>query len=528
MAKFDKSATAVKESRSIKTTDKRAVTGNGALGYARDTKSELFMLAVSNMVGENTFYEGSGARDNRFRDLVHSATQEDPEWVRRFIPYLRTEMYMRSASIVMAAEYVKAGGPNGRDAVNSACSRPDEPAEFLAYWTSQYGKKIPAAVKRGLSDACQRLYHEKAALKYDGQSRNWRMADVIELVHAKPKSEWQSRLYRFLIEKRHNRDKLSLEGLEIIEAALEVEKAPVDSRRDVMRKLGPDFLGSIGFTWEKLSGWIPGGMDKEAWEAIIPSMGYMALLRNLRNFDNAGVSDKVAADICSRLSDPEEVGRSRQFPLRFLSAWKNAPSMRWASALEKAVELSVGNIPEVKGNTLILIDHSGSTNSSLSERSSVTYCDALAVFGIALALRCDNADVYQYDNDHDRIDVAPSASILRTAEKIRPRGGTSTWQTVTATLKPQHDRVVILTDEQCDPWRINDVRSYGGWYHDYLTTDIDAALKGKKVYTFNVGGYKAAHGKQGQDERYAFGGLTDAGFKMMALIEAGKTQTWPF
>jgi hypothetical protein len=38
----------------------------GAPGYPRDAKGELFLLAVSNMVGEDTFYEASGARDSRF------------------------------------------------------------------------------------------------------------------------------------------------------------------------------------------------------------------------------------------------------------------------------------------------------------------------------------------------------------------------------------------------------------------------------------------------------------------------------
>ena len=31
-------------------------------------------------------------------------------------------------------------------------------------------------------------------------------------------------------------------------------------------------------------------MDAEAWEAVIPSMGVMALVRNLRNFDQAGIA----------------------------------------------------------------------------------------------------------------------------------------------------------------------------------------------------------------------------------------------
>jgi len=40
----------------------------------RDAESELFLLAVTNMVGEDTFYERADARDARFVELVHAVT----------------------------------------------------------------------------------------------------------------------------------------------------------------------------------------------------------------------------------------------------------------------------------------------------------------------------------------------------------------------------------------------------------------------------------------------------------------------
>ncbi|KAB1979457.1 TROVE domain-containing protein [Streptomyces triticiradicis] len=69
-------------------------------------------------------------------------------------------------------------------------------------------------------------------------------------------------------------------------------------------------------------------MDKAAWEAIIPSMGVMALARNLRNFDEAGVSDEVAARICARLTDSAVVNASCMFPFRWWAAYKHASFLR--------------------------------------------------------------------------------------------------------------------------------------------------------------------------------------------------------
>src|SRR5690606_9978915 len=79
-------------------------------------------------------------------------------------------------------------------------------------------------------------------------------------------------------------------------------------------------LKGAGMTWEALSGVIEGGMDAKAWESIIPSMGYMATLRNLRNFLDAGVDRKILDSLAAWLADPDEVVKSRQLPLRFLSA----------------------------------------------------------------------------------------------------------------------------------------------------------------------------------------------------------------
>src|SRR5690606_15992047 len=80
-------------------------------------------------------------------------------------------------------------------------------------------------------------------------------------------------------------------------------------------------IAEAGLTWEALSGAIEGGMDAKAWEAVIPSMGYMALLRNLRNFEQAGVSTDVLDAVARKIEDKDEAAKSKQFPMRFLSAY---------------------------------------------------------------------------------------------------------------------------------------------------------------------------------------------------------------
>ncbi|HET6953774.1 MAG TPA: hypothetical protein VFI47_25590, partial [Acidimicrobiales bacterium] len=190
----------------IATTGERTRTHEGGEAFARDPESELFMLAVTNVVGEDTFYERADKRDARFVELVHAVTASTPAFIAGadveagkvgFAQYLREAMLMRSAAVVMAAEYVAAGGQRGRSVVARSLQRADEPAELLGYWLSRHGRNIPMPIKRGVADAARRLYTERAALRYDGLTRQIRMADVIELTHPSPRDDRQSALFRW-------------------------------------------------------------------------------------------------------------------------------------------------------------------------------------------------------------------------------------------------------------------------------------------------------------------------------------------
>ncbi|MEU6408906.1 LAGLIDADG family homing endonuclease [Microbispora sp. NPDC046933] len=285
MSKFNRSTTqAATTSPVITETTPTGRTYEGAPGYIRDAKSELFLLAVSNMVGEDTFYEKAGDRDERFRALVHQVAVEDGDWVARFLPWLRGEANMRSAPIVAALEAVKArlaAGLQGgnRELVASVLQRADEPGEALAYWTSRYGRAVPKPVKRGIADAVQRLYTERSLAKYDSGARGFRFGDVIDLVHPTPAGDkrlWQGDLFAHALDRRHNRDKPIPASLRMLRARAELLALPLEERRAVLTV--PERLAAAGMTWEALAGWLQGPMDAQAWSAVIPSMGYMACL----------------------------------------------------------------------------------------------------------------------------------------------------------------------------------------------------------------------------------------------------------
>ncbi|MFI0479951.1 TROVE domain-containing protein [Actinomadura sp. 9N215] len=506
-------------------------THEGAPGYARDTKSELFLLSVSNMVGEDTFYEMAGDRDARFRGLVHQVAVDDLPWLAGFLPWLRDEANLRSAPLVAALEAVRArlaAGLNGgnRQLVSSVIRRADEPGEALAYWLAAYGRAVPKPVKRGIGDAVLRLGTEFNYVKWGSESRGVAFADVLNLTHPgdrkgsaqRLQGPWQHDLFGYAVKHRHQPDAPIPASLETLSRRDALLSMPVDERRRVLED--PDLLRRAGFTWEALAGWLQGPMDAAAWHAVIPSMGYMALLRNLRNFDEAGVSDEVATRVAARLADPAQVTRSRQFPYRFFSAYLAAPSLRWADALDKALTASTSNVPEFRGRTLVLVDTSASMSSGgVSARSKMTYAQIAALFGVALAARGNRVDLHGFADGTFRHWFRRGASVLREVERFTRRigevgHGTRIAEAVHATYRG-HDRVVIVSDMQTFG---------GGWAGDVT----NSAPPDVPMYGFNLAGYKHAAMPTGTGTRHEFGGMTDRTFPLIPLLESGRNAAYPW
>jgi TROVE domain-containing protein/VWA domain-containing protein len=538
-------------------TDTRATgrTGEGAPGYARsDTKSELYALGVTNMVSENTFYEKGGARDARYEALIAKAAIEDTDWTTRFLGWLRNDGNMRTASLVGGLEAARAmvatKVPGSRGIVNSVLQRADEPGEAFAYWTSHYGRKIPQPVKRGVADAALRLYNEYSLLKYDTPSHGFRFADVLDLAHPAPTraaaerifampdeagakveaedmerwlssqnwrrdqqiNEWlirTSELFKFALARRHNRDEAPGEHLSVIRNQAQLRRVVAEGNYGAL--LSTHNLRGAGMTWEDALSLAGSKVPKrQLWEALIPVMGYMALLRNLRNFDEAGVSDEVAETVAKRLTDPDQVARSRQFPFRFLAAYRNAPSLRWGHPLDKALGASVANIPEFTGRTLILVDRSGSMFGTMSGKTELTRADAAAVFGAALKLRNgDRATLVEFGSTCRELTAPRGGSLLKLVQSFGNLGGTYTVAAMRQ-FYAQHDRVIIITDEQAsdgDPGTV-----------------IPANVP---LHTVNLSGYQFS-GTAGGPNRHVHSGLTDASFKLIQLLEAGRDANYPF
>lgn len=513
MAKFNGAGVKTSSKGFTGTLDEAVINHQGGTGFLRDEKSELFISTVSSFLGDD-FYESSQDRESRIGALAAKVAVNDPEWITQFVEWLRGSGNIRSAALVVALEaadaMVQSKVPGGRNVVSAALQRADEPGEALAYWHSRKGRKIPSAVKRGIADAIGRLYSEYSVAKYNSGNSSVSLKDAIAITHPKPVDDHQSVLFQYINEREFDSRTPVPDELVQLKNRQNVLSLPDDEMLNlVSSEEGSKILKEAGLTWEAVAGKI--GLSKKIWTNLIPSMGYMALLRNLRNFIQNGVP---LENVLKIISNEDVVAKSRQLPFRFYSAYTQVKSnLEVSAALEKALNASLSNIPALDGKTLIMVDCSGSMSWSYgSGNSQITNMEKAAVFGSALALRAENANLYGYGTSYKKINFSKGDSILPVVNKFGDMGGTNTTKVLKdLTRNTKYDRVVIITDEQ---------------YGDYYGNPSDVLSKDIPLYTWSLVGYKVGH--KVERNRHTFGGLTDQSFRLIPLLEKGYDADWPW
>ena len=107
-------------------------------------------------------------------------------------------------------------------------------------------------------------------------------------------------------------------------------------------------------------------------------------------------------------------------------------------------------------------------------------------------------------------------SVLKLKDKLtKDSGGTDLGRALTKHYKG-HDRVIILTDEQYDPV-----------YRRYWDpVDPSTIVPDKPIFVWNLAGYKPAG--MGQPNVYVSGGLSDAAFGFIDMVEHSVNHDWPW
>ena len=298
----------------------------GAKAYAMTPELELYSAVVTASLSD-TFYEKQDERVERIAQLISKVS---PEFVARLAVYTRTQMHLRSIPLLLLVELAKVH--NGDNlvarAVEKTVLRADEIMELLMcyQWRNPSdGIKKLGKLSRQIQNGLQRAFNrfdEYQFAKYNRDNLEVKLRDALFLVHPKAKDEQQQVLF----------DKIVNDKLET-PYTWETELSALGQQ-----KFESDELKQEAF--------------RKKWEELIDSrkLGYMALMRNLRNMLQANVSIRQMQKVGYWICDDESVAESKQLPFRYLSAYREVEKIdsvhttRLLNALEAAVKYSASNI----------------------------------------------------------------------------------------------------------------------------------------------------------------------------------------
>lgn len=478
----------------------------GAKAYKLTPEMELYAAVVTAGLSD-TFYEKSDARLSRIQDLM---LKNNPEYIAKLAVYARNDMYMRSVPMVLAVELAKISSGNTlvSKTVNGIVKRSDEITELLAYYQlankrteTKKLNKLSKQIQKGLSAAFNR-FDEYQFAKYNREAEV-KLRDALFIVHPKAKDEAQQVVF----------NKIAANELAV----------PYTWETELSA------LGQIKYENEKAKA----EAIKVKWEELIDSgkVGYMALMRNLRNIVEVGVSVNHIKKVCDYLSNENAVANSKQLPFRFLAAYREIKVLKSEyvsmilNALEDAIVISAKNLKGFDESTRVLIacDVSGSMQKPISARSKVLLFDIGLVLGMLMQSKCKRVVTGMFGDKWKVINM-PNRGVLSNVDEYYKREGevgyaTNGYKVIDDLIDrgAKMDKIMLFTD--CQLW---DNKS-GGASLEKSWNAYKAIVPEAKLYLFDLAGYGNTPLTIQRNDVHLIAGWSDKVFDILSSIENGES-----
>jgi 60 kDa SS-A/Ro ribonucleoprotein len=486
---------------------KEPVTQNheGAPAWEMDARTELYAAVVTASLSD-TFYEKADSRLSRIQQLV---AQNEPGFVARLAVYTRTQMHLRSAPLVLATELARLH--HGDSLVSRTLSRvihrADEITELLACYQQSNQRKgakklhrLSKQIQKGLALAFNK-FDEYQFAKYN-RDAEVKLRDALFLTHPKAKDARQQEVF----------DKI-VAGTLATPYTWETELSA---------------LGQVAFANAEARNRAFGAK----WEELLDSrqLGYMALLRNLRNILELDVSPAHIGRLCAYLANEKAVLHARQLPFRFLAAYREVSELqsphtaRVLTALEEAVTVSIRNVKGFGDEATVVIgcDVSGSMHQGVSFLSKIRLYDIGLLLGMLLQHRCRHVVTGMFGDTWKVINV-PQTGVLANVQEFYRRAGEVGYATNgylvvrdLAQRKVKADKVMLFTD--CQLWNST---GDGGQLEKEWRRYKNIAPQAR-LYLFDLAGYGHAPIQLVQDDVFLIAGWSDKVFDVLAAIEQGQ------
>ena len=409
----------------------------GGIAYTLTPKQQLAQLAATGCLN-NTFYADA---QSQLDQVLKLAENLDAEFIAKTAVYARQKGFMKDMpalllavlaqkDVNMLARVFDQVVDNGKMLRNFA-----QIIRSGAVGRKSFGNRPKKLMQTWLLTATEKQLLNAAV----GNSPS--LADVVKMVHPKPREAWRAAWFAWLIGKPYDREALSP-----ITRAFEDYK---QSREGELPNVPFQMLTALD-------------LNCGDWAQIARNGSWQQVRQNLNTFLRHEVfaKSKNIKMVAEKLRDETAIARARVLPYQLLTAYQ-ATSDQMPSeireALQDAMETAVQNVPAIQGKVVVCPDVSGSMHSPATgyrgSATTKTRCIDIAALVSAAMLRTNpQARVIPFEQITVNVKLNPRDSIMTNAEKLANVGGGGTACSAPLAMlnreKADVDLVVIVSDNE--------------------------------------------------------------------------------
>ena len=483
-----------------------------APAYALSPKAQLAQYAATGCLN-HTFYADA---DEQLARVVELSKGLDAEFIARTAIYARERGFMKDMPALLCAIL------SVKDVKTLARVFPRliDNGKMLRNFVQIV--RSGAVGRKSLGTAPKRLINDWFDARSDGEifkdsvGQAPSLADVVKMIHPKPATASRAALYGYFI------------GREFDASAL-----PSIARQYELFKAG-ETAEVPNVPFQMLTS-LP--LSAKDWARIARLASWHMTRMNLNAFARHGVFNEagLAELIADRLRDERAIRKGRVFPYQLLAAYLNASGDQIPQvvreALQDAMEIAIGNIPNVEGKVYVFPDISGSMHSPVTgyrkgASSKVRCVDVAALVAAAVLRRNPRAEVIPFESKALEINLNPRDSVMTNAEKLAslPCGGTncSAPLALLNRRKAQGDLVIYVSDSES--WI--DAPTYGRFGGDATETmkqwaEFKRRNPQAKMVCIDIQPYGTVQAQEREDILNV-GGFSDQVFDLIAEFAAGR------
>ena len=384
--------------------------------YRLSPKHQLAQYAATGCLNA-TFY---ATANEQLAKVIELCSEVDAEFIARTAVFCRERGFMKDMPALLAALL----SMKDRDLLARIFPRVIDNAKMLRNFVQIMRSGVVG--RKSLGSAPKRLVRDwfdardPATLFKSNVGQNPSLADILKMVHPKPKDHAREALFGYFIGRDYAFDAMP-------EIAREYELFKYKHKDDAREV--PDVPFQMLTALD---------LGTPEWTAIARRASWQMTRMNLNTFARHGVFTQPGMTklIANRLRKPMAIAKARVFPYQLMVAYmmaslNGAIPAEVSDALQDAMEIAIANVPAIGGRVFVCPDVSGSMSSPVTgyragATSAVRCIDVAALVAAAVLRKNPETEVLPFECGVVKIDLNSRDSVMTNALRLASIGGGGT------------------------------------------------------------------------------------------------------